>query len=671
MLRVNRIRIEVETSKGRYGIDERLSAGLNFFASDDNTCGKSSILEAVYYGLGFEEIIGGKGDKVLTSAYKTFIEDGEEKLDVLESKIFLEISNGNEEITIYRTAKMNGRDSKLVTVYYSNFEDINTDSILVEDMYVSMPNAATNLKGFHRYLEKFLHLELPIVSATDGKQRKLYLQLVFSCMFIEQKHGWGDIFSGMPYLGIKNAKKRVIEYVLKLDTFSNEKQKESLKNEARRIQKEWEDNIRELYNVASREYCSVIGIPEYPCILEESNLFGCYILKDKINITEKIAELKKEYEGLEQMKPKVVDNFDLLQNELEEIEKDIQEFESNLTWYRRQIHQEKAVIRVLNDNIEIIDNDLQNNKDAARLRELGAQIGCVSSKDRCPVCQQPIEDTLLPSIGDMEIMSIDENIRHLEAQKKMLLYAKESHEANKKNMDEKIQSLSGEIIMFRRLAKAIRSDLYSVDEDVSEAVVYKRIEIQNKIEKYSMLLNMLDDTKKNLLKLSKEWKEYLSNKEKLPDEKFTNDDRQKLGLLRKYFVYYIEKFGYKSVINMQDINISEETYLPIIKGFDMKFDSSASDNVRGIWAYTLALMRTSIEKQGNHPNILIFDEPKQHSIIPEDMEKFLESIVELGKQCQIIVGITVKEVDTQNIIQKLDENTYKLIKVKNKAFQKM
>lgn len=671
MLRVNRIRIEIETSKGRYGIDEVLSDGLNFFASEDNTCGKSSILEAVYYGLGFEEIIGGKGDKVLTSAYKTFIEDGEEKLDVLESKIFLEISNGNEEITIYRTAKMNGRDSKLVTVYYSNFENISADSILVEDMYVSMPNAATNLKGFHRYLEKFLHLQLPIVSTADGKQRKLYLQLLFSCMFIEQKHGWGDIFSGMPYLGIKNAKKRVIEYVLKLDTFSNEKQKESLKNEARRIQQEWESNIRELYNVASREYCSVIGIPEYPCILEESNLFGCHILKDKINITEKIAELKKEYEGLEQIKPKVVDNFDLLQNELEEIEKDIQEFEGNLTWYRRQMHQEKAVIRVLNDNIEIIDNDLRNNKDAARLRELGAQIGCASSKGICPVCQQSIEDTLLPSIGDMEIMSIDENIRHLEAQKKMLLYAKESHEANKENMDEKIQSLSGEIIMFRRLAKAIRSDLYSVDEDVSEAVVYKRIELQNKIEKLSMLLNLLDDTKKNLLKLSKEWKEYLSNKEKLPDKKFTDNDSQKLGLLRKYFVYYIEKFGYKSVLNMRDINISEETYLPIIKKFDMKFDSSASDNVRGIWAYTLALMRTSIEKQGNHPNILIFDEPKQHSIIPEDMDKFLESIVELGKQCQIIVGITVKEVDTQNTIQKLDENTYKLINVKNKAFQKM
>lgn len=61
--------------------------GLNFLASDDNTCGKSSIIEAIYYGLGFEEIIGGKGEKVLTSAYKTFIEDNNQKRSVIESAV--------------------------------------------------------------------------------------------------------------------------------------------------------------------------------------------------------------------------------------------------------------------------------------------------------------------------------------------------------------------------------------------------------------------------------------------------------------------------------------------------------------------------------------------------------------------------------------------------------
>ena len=70
MLKINRLRIEIETENGQYGVDESFDSGLNFLASEDNTCGKSSILEAIYYCLGFEEIIGGKGEKVLTERKK-------------------------------------------------------------------------------------------------------------------------------------------------------------------------------------------------------------------------------------------------------------------------------------------------------------------------------------------------------------------------------------------------------------------------------------------------------------------------------------------------------------------------------------------------------------------------------------------------------------------------
>ena len=71
MLKIDRVRIEIQTEDGLYGVDEKFESGLNLLASEDNTCGKSSILEAIYYGLGFEEIVGGKGEKVLTSVYKT------------------------------------------------------------------------------------------------------------------------------------------------------------------------------------------------------------------------------------------------------------------------------------------------------------------------------------------------------------------------------------------------------------------------------------------------------------------------------------------------------------------------------------------------------------------------------------------------------------------------
>lgn len=238
-------------------------------------------------------------------------------------------------------------------------------------------------------------------------------------------------------------------------------------------------------------------------------------------------------------------------------------------------------------------------------------------------------------------------------------------------MDKKLQLLHGKIFSLRKLAKAIRSDLYSVDDNLSEALIYKKIEFQTQIDHLESLMKFVDEQKKALVKLADEWKAYLQRKEELPKNKFTDDDRKKIQLLRNKFVANLENYNYKSVIDKNEINISEDNYLPIVEQFDMKFDSSASDNVRGIWAYTVALQQVSMNMGGNHPRVLIFDEPVQHSIVPGDMKNFLDSIIELGKNCQTIIGITVKDSDTQKKIDELDDNVCNLIKVKNKAFQKL
>ena len=601
---------------------------------------------------------------------RVYIEHDAKKLAVLEAKIYLQISNGHEIVTLYRAAKMENRDTKLITVYYAELEKIG-EAAVIEDTYVHMPNSAVNAQGFHRFLEKFLHLELPKVPATDGIQRKLYLQLVFSCMFIEQKHGWGDIFSGMPLLGIKDAKKRVLEFVMNLDTLNNEKKREKLKAEEARIKRDWEILVKDITNACTRETCDIVGLPMKPCVLTQINLTGIHVLKNKQDINEYITELKRKYNEIERIKPKIVDNFEELQEELSKTEDAIVSYEEDMRWLREHILQERANIQVLNNNLEIINNDLRNNKDAARLRNLGSELNCLTSKDICPICHQNISDSLLPGGEGIEIMSIDQNIKHLEAQKDMLEYAKKGHVHNRDEMDQKLQALQGKVFSLRRLAKALRNDLYAVDDNLSEAMVYKKIELQTKIDHLEGLLKFVEEQKKAFIELSDEWKIYLKEKKELPKEKFSKSDYEKLKLLREKFVSNLEAYNYKSVINKKEINISEESYLPTIEQFDMKFDSSASDNVRGIWAYTVALLEVSMAMEGNHPTVLIFDEPVQHSIVPNDMKKFLDSIIELGKNCQTIIGITVKDSDTQKNIDKLKLNECHLIKVKNKAFQRL
>ena len=226
MLRIKRLHIEIKTDNkkqgGIYGFDEFFSDGLNFIASNENTSGKSSVIEAIIYCLGLEQIIGGKNEQVLTSVYKTQIKDKDETWNVLESGAFLEIFNGEQIVTIFRAAVQEGRDPRLVTVYKSDYESIGKKQVEYEDMYLHDGGAATNEKGFHNFLESFLKIKLPVVQ-TSGNDQKLYLQTIFSGLFIEQKHGWADVLSGMPFLGIKEAKKRVVEFLIGLDTYKNNK----------------------------------------------------------------------------------------------------------------------------------------------------------------------------------------------------------------------------------------------------------------------------------------------------------------------------------------------------------------------------------------------------------------------------------------------------------------
>lgn len=95
-------------------------------------------------------------------------------------------------------------------------------------------------------------------------------------------------------------------------------------------------------------------------------------------------------------------------------------------------------------------------------------------------------------------------------------------------------------------------------------------------------------------------------------------------LLRKRFVDNLKRYHYSSLTNFDGIDISmNSSLLPTIDGFDMKFDSSASDGIRVIWAFTMALLQVSVEKEGNHPGIIIFDEPAQQSIDARRHEKLL------------------------------------------------
>lgn len=672
MLRINRLRIEIKTANesqgGLYGFDERFSDGLTFIASLSNTSGKSSVIEAIYYCLGFEEIIGGRNEKVLTSVYKSIIKDGEKDWNVLESGVYLEISNGNETITIYRTATMDGRDPRLVTVYYGDYDTIGNHSTLPEDMYLHDGGAATNEKGFHAFLESFLHLQLPMVQ-TGGNDQKLYLQVIFSCLFIEQKHGWADIFSGMPYFGIKDAKKRVVEFLLGLDTFKNEKERNRLRTIKAEVTREWKAIYDDINRNAYRESCSVSGLSLQPKIMSEKDYSIISISTvNKKNLEEAIMELQAEHDSIKELKPRNIDNFELLNTELQTISETIEGFEQRAARCQNQITLSRSAIVQAEHSLEVVNRDLRNNKDAAKLQAMGSVAGHKTSQSICPTCNQKIEDSLLHLGIDTPIMSVEENIRHLEGQKSVLQFTRDSHKTNVEQLSLVKNDLQSRLITLRRLAQVIRSDIYSTETEWSEAVVHKLVDVETKIRNYKQLQSFIDQKMQNIGQLSERWKKYRDDCAMLPKKAESDKDIKIIKALKGNFVNNLRNYKYKSAPNIDAVDIPIETCLPSIDGFDMKFDSSASDNIRIIWSFTMALLQTSIEKKGNHPGLIIFDEPAQHSIITSDVESLIQSVLDLKGSTQVIVGITLNNEELRKSIESLPEDKATIILIEDRAF---
>lgn len=140
------------------------------------------------------------------------------------------------------------------------------------------------------------------------------------------------------------------------------------------------------------------------------------------------------------------------------------------------------------------------------------------------------------------------------------------------------------------------------------------------------------------------------------------------SLLRKFqtaFRSYLAKLGYNSY-EIESIFIDEATFLPrvTINSLDQKkrmradFGSSASDWIRIITAYTLALhvSRTNSAKS-NHPNVSVFDEPAQQNMDKSDHLELYPLIAEVCKKGgQVIVAATDKDHAVRAKAQELGMN---------------
>ncbi|MGD1837580.1 MAG: hypothetical protein ACPKPY_05930 [Nitrososphaeraceae archaeon] len=631
MLKINALKINITTNLGLYGTPLlKFENGLNIIKGFNST-GKSTIFQSVLYCLGLEELIGGKNDKTMQSVLKSEILNSSNEVEahVIESNVLLEIE-GNSAVTIKRYIASETKNSGLVEVFHGKLltEEKQYD---YSPMFVHDKGAAEdeNTFGFHSFLEQLIGWKLPVVQYKDSRYRKLYLQNIFPSFVIEQKAGWTDFLATIPYYALSDKETRAIEYVLNLDSREIQERKAKIRFDKQELTNEWKQLFLKFKSLSNQIACEIRGVDDNPTVIDNSgNIYLVFPREEETILLENyISELQEEFSKLEQISIPTIgeisaeseERINILNNTLSSISVQVSKLTNNKNIAISKLASFKEKLREL-------ENDKKQNEYHLKVKNKGAETGFEIAHDNCPFCSQGLNDSLLPKDIEIVPMQIEENIEYLKAQINLIKVYIENHSNDASEFDNKVEILNKKSADIRSEIRTLKTQLTSDDRLPSIELIEKRLKVKNRLELYMKKFDEVVLFQEEFFNLSKEWVQILSAEKGLPDV-FSPLDFKKLAILENQFKKNLKSFNYRSK-PINSIKISKDTLLPVVDKYSLKFDSSASDFIRTIWSYTLALRDVSSMFKANHPDLLILDEPGNQEAGNNDLRLFLEKLGE-------------------------------------------
>ncbi|CAD6491086.1 MAG: hypothetical protein DIAAKJNI_00057 [Candidatus Argoarchaeum ethanivorans] len=664
-LRINAFMVTLATNKGPYRAKALFDGGLNVIRAE-NTSGKSALMNGMLYALGLEILVGKWGVEATKPVLWGTGDYDSRTFNVLESFVEIEIANASGEVVTVRRQVKGDMNKRLIEVVHGPIVTGRREKQhLVEHFFVSIEGAAQRERGFHHFLAEFLELELPIVKKFKGSDVPLYVECIAPLMFIEQIRGWSGIQATLRQsFGIRNVAKLAVEYILGLDVIENEKQRTQISEEANQIREDWR-GVRELMsqiafqaggrlmNVLARP---VIVLSDEPWIAISGD--GEDVTLDDFLVAKRSLLIESSSE----------ETAGALGNEELEIKLEAQEdallvAQAGLSQLRSNIRAEEDELRKLQSRLDFIKTDIQRNKDVKRLHDFGAEAGLSLVQDRCPTCNQSIKDSLIPT--ESTVMGIEENIKFLKTELDAVKLLISSEEERLARLQGRKARESQIVTNLRATIRDLRSDLLG-SRDFSVAAIREQVHLQEEITKLEHLRDDFEGQLGRLRDAAERWQENRARHSELPDDYFSEEDKGKLDALSECFAKNVQRFGYRST-GVAGLHISEGNYRPVCDEFEVAFGASASDNIRLIWAYTLALLQVSSSHGGKHWGVLLFDEPEQQKMKDASSDALYTEIAQMQREDSQVIIATSASRDVTS--RRLDKLPHKLLEFGEKVIR--
>lgn len=656
-LRIRRLKLVVVTDKGNFGTDIPFPDGLVLLRAD-NTTGKSTCIKAMVYALGLERMFGPANQPPLTPAMTSLLEEGAEEHSVIESRVFLEIQNHRgETLTIRRQVTgSEEQDWRLVTVWEGAVLSTAGQDRPGKPFYVRDPGSATCENGFHTKLAEFLGWQLPEVMKYDGTIVPLYMECILPLFYVEQRHGWSSIQATTPrYFQIRDVDKKAIEFLLNLDACARDIERQRLAQEESELKKTWHLQREECELHANTYGGTVRNLPSEPVAkwpLEVPPLIELY--RDNQPITLKQA-LQNDSIALKTIE----------EDEIPSAEQTVNETEGQLQSAYRSLNESELLEAELTDDIELEENelkgleirlaalneDLKKNQDLERLRNYGATSHLQIAGGECPTCHQAVTDSLLNQQLENAVMTVAENIEYIRSQIQTFDRMQSRVNGSLKAKQRRLEAAQNRTVEIRSQIRALRRTLIADGRAPSIAAVRERITLEERIERLATLEEKFTGKLGAFNELSSNWKSLQARKKNLAADILTDSDRAKLRVLQQMFISMESLFGFDS-FPTDKLSLSLDTYRPTREGFDVVYDVSASDNIRTICAYMLALLELARTFATNHPGLLILDEPRQQNLVWKHFTEVLMRAADVAKTGQQVIVATSDSVEGVEEVQR-------------------
>lgn len=633
-MRIDKLEISIEAYANNDHNDIRhfgrvldFASGLNLVVGD-NTSGKTTLVECLFYALAMEELIEGKPcDKTLDKAVKSqflYMEpDGNQhEWLVKESFVQIQLSNTNEEtITVKRKIVSDDKQQNKMYVWQSPILDKMEHKDCREYYIHNRDDHNTeHNEGFCALLANFADLPIIPVPARNTDKTIFYMQTVFTASYIEQKRGWSDFFANIRSYNIINPKQKLVEYLMGYDTNTDLINSIGLKEKRKKLENLWNTKVTAVKNYLSYNGLYTDGlqteIKQQKIELDELRIA---VRSESVEIYTYKERLKQRIQELEnkQKSSQVGNGYEQYLVVLKRYEQHIEEYKN----YCIELVTEADKLDNIREHIKYIESEM---KRYDSLRKVNNIITTLDVKI-CPTCHQhlPSDTSTQSALTSSQIQASRDMLSmqrsFLMPMVKRLEAALKNKELNKLYLDKQLRKEEVEVKM---MASQNNINLYPLSTNEQ----FELVDCKTKVVTLDEVELHTREQLEQLSHIKNDYQQVCGKIKKLGD--MEEDDlptAQMLSAFRKL----LNKFNYTSNNVINEVFFKEEDttykYLPVIKHGEnneeeIRADSSASDFIRSIWAYYLTLLTES----KRHPGFLVMDEPCQHSMKEESLTHLFE-----------------------------------------------